>query len=328
MTTPPVVAQVATASQPSGFPSQQSGRLYLTEGGVEPELMFKCGRRLPEFAMYPLLEDPAAMVDVRRIYADYLDVAARHGFCALMGGMDYRASPDWAAKLGYSLARLEEAELANVEFLREMAAAYHHDIDTILINGFVGPRGDAYTGEPGMTQVEAEDYHSVQLTTLKSAGVDLAWAFALGSEVEALGVVLAARAVGLPVAVSFIVRSDGRLRVSGASLAQAVAYVDAGSDSYAEFFGLNCSHPVEFAPALTEAPWLYRLRALRPNASKTDKMELCQIGYLEEGDPVELGELMGELAQRFGQIDIWGGCCGTTATHLGQIATTVAAARS
>lgn len=316
------------ASQPcSQFPSRQSGRLFLTEGGVEPEIMYKYGHELPEFAMYPLLEDRAAMADVRRIYAGFLEVAARHGFSALMGGMDYRASPDWAAKLGYSPARLEEAELANVEFLREMAATYHDDIDTILINGFVGPRGDAYTGETGMTPHEAQDYHSVQVTTLKAAGVDLAWAFAIGSEVEALGAVRAARAVDLPAAVSFIVGSDGRLRGTGVSLADAVAYVDAGSDSYPEFFGLNCSHPVELAPALAPGAWTDRLRALRPNASTTDKIELCQIGYLEEGDPVELGHLMGGLAQRFGQIDILGGCCGTTATHLDQIASSVAAAR-
>ena len=43
----------------AGFPEQQPGVLYLTEGGQETELMYKHGHELPEFAMYPLLDDPA-----------------------------------------------------------------------------------------------------------------------------------------------------------------------------------------------------------------------------------------------------------------------------
>lgn len=59
---------------------------------------------------------------------------------------------------------------------------------------------------------------------------------------------------------------------------------------------------------------------LRPNASAMDKISLCRIGHLEEGDPEELGRLMGELARRYPHIDIWGGCCGTWEKHLRQIA--------
>jgi homocysteine S-methyltransferase len=36
------------------------------------------------------------------MYGRYLDTAARHGFGVLVGGFDYRASPDWGALLGYS----------------------------------------------------------------------------------------------------------------------------------------------------------------------------------------------------------------------------------
>lgn len=309
------------------FPTQQPARLYLTEGGIETEIMYKYGRALPEFAMYPLLEDPAAMADVRAMYTEYLDIAAERGFSALMGGLDYRASPHWAAKIGYSPARLAEAELANVAFLRELAAAYARDIDTILLQGFVGPRGDAYEGTREMTADEAEDYHAIQMTTLKQADVDLAWVFTCGNEVEALGAVRAARGVGLPVAVSFIVGSDARLLGTGTTLADGVAYVDGGSHGYAEFFGVNCSHPTEFESALTPGPWTDRLRSLRPNASQMEKIALSQIGYLEEGDPPALGGMMGDLARRFPHIDIWGGCCGTVATHLNEIAANVLAAR-
>ena len=301
------------------FPAQVPGRRYLTEGGIETEIMYKWGHELPEFAMYPLLDRPAAMADMRTMYRGYLDAAATHGMSALMGGLDYRASPDWGTLLGYSPAGLAEANLASIAFLRELAAEYADDIDTILIQGFVGPRGDAYERNVVMTRDEAEDYHSVQLATLKEAGVDLAWAFTFNDEEEAIGVAKAGRAADVPVAVSFTLTGDARVH-SGSTLAAAIETVDAATDSSVEFFGINCSHPIEFGPALTAGPWTDRLRSMRPNASKMEKIALCQLGHLEEGDSKELAGHMGELAVRFPQIDIWGGCCGTGAEHLGLIA--------
>lgn len=44
----------------AGFPEHQDGVLYLTEGGQETEIMYKHGHDLPEFAMFPLLDNPRA----------------------------------------------------------------------------------------------------------------------------------------------------------------------------------------------------------------------------------------------------------------------------
>lgn len=260
------------------------------------------------------------------MYRAFLDAAAHYGTAVLMGGLDYRASPDWGTLLGYSAARLAEANLASIAFLGELAAEYRDDIETILIQGFVGPRGDAYQRDVVMSRDEAQDYHSVQLTTLAEAGVDLAWAFTFNDEEEAIGVARAARSVDLPVAVSFTLTSDARVH-SGSTLEAAISAVDAATESTVEFFGINCSHPSEFMPALTAGSWTDRLRSLRPNASKMEKIALCQLGHLEEGDPVELAGLMGGVARRYPHVDIWGGCCGTGARHLGLIANEVRSAR-
>lgn len=299
------------------------GRRYLTEGGIETEIMYRWGHTLPEFAMYPLLENRAAMADLRTMYRGYLDTAARHGTCALMGGLDYRASPDWGALLGYSPAGLAEANLASIAFLRELAAEYADDIETILVQGFVGPRGDAYARDLVMTRDEAEDYHSVQLATLALADVDLAWGFTFNHEEEAIGFARAAVAADVPAAVSFTLTADAQVH-SGIALSTAIETIDEATGSSLAFYGINCSHPVEFEPALTPGSWTDRLRALRPNASKMEKIALCQLGHLEEGDPVELADLMGNLAVRYPQIDVWGGCCGTGAVHLDLIAASTA----
>jgi len=320
----PQLAIEMTAISP--FPAPQDGLFYLTEGGIETEIMYKRGFPLPQFAMYPLLESPKAMAAVRAMYREYLDVAAKHRMAALMGGLDYRASPDWGALLGYSAAGLAEANLRSIAFLRDLAAEYATALPAVLVQGFVGPRGDAYQLNRTITETEAEEYHAVQLATLRQARVDLAWAFTINNVPEAVGIARAAAALGVPLAISFIVEPGGRLK-SGPRLADAITTIDAATSAYPTFYSVNCAHPEEFEPAFEPGPWIHRIRGLRPNASRMEKVALCQLGHLEEGDPSELGQLMGRLAARLPSVDIWGGCCGTGAVHLDAIATRVLATR-
>lgn len=227
----------------AAFPAFREGVRYLAEGGQETELMYKHGHDLPEFAMYPLLDDKAAMADLARMYTAYLEVAAQHGFVPLMGGLDYRASPDWAAKLGYSAADLVELQLRSIQFLRDVAKPFREQLPEVLVMGIIGPRGDAYGQERTMTADEAQDYHSGQLQTLRQAGVDLASAMTFNAVTEAVGVAQAAADVGVPLSMSFMVDPSGRL-TTGVTLREAVLAVDdqAGT-ARPEFYGINCSHP-------------------------------------------------------------------------------------
>ena len=140
------------------FPAQQPGLNYLTEGGQETEIMYKYGFELPHFAMFPLLDDPRAMSELRAMYGRYLDTAARHSFGVVVGGLDYRASPDWGSLLGYSRESLAEMQLRAIDFLREVAQPYEGQVSAIMYAGIIGPRGDAYETNPTITTDEAEDY--------------------------------------------------------------------------------------------------------------------------------------------------------------------------
>ncbi|MBE9547815.1 MAG: homocysteine S-methyltransferase family protein [Proteobacteria bacterium] len=301
------------------FPRQRKGRFYLSEGGTETELMYKYGFELPQFAMFPLLDNPAAVAKMKEMFRKYLDVVANNGMCALMGGLDYRASPDWGKLLGYSPQGLAEANHQSISFLREIADEYTSDIPEILIQGLIGPRGDAYERNEKITANEAEDYHSVQLETLMKANVDLALAITFNNIPESIGVARAAAKTGMPLGISLTLDSKSRLN-SGSTLAEAITTIDAETNQSPVFYSINCSHPVEYEPAIESGDWINRVRGVRPNASKMEKIALCQIGHLEDGDPVELGELCGDLAKRYSHMDIWGGCCGTWDTHLDEIA--------
>lgn len=304
----------------AGFPHQREGVFYLAEGGQETEIMYKFGYDLPEFAMFTLLDKPGAVAEMRGMYRRYLDTVARHGFNALMGGLDYRASPDWGGLLGYSPSDLAEIQMRSISFLRDVAKPYVGQIAEIRIIGIIGPRGDAYSLNKDITTDEAQGYHSVQLETLRQAKVDLVSAMTFNNIPEAVGLARAAASVNLPLSLSFSLDHNHRLN-SGPTLREAIEAVDReAGDARPDFYGINCSHPLEFYPALEPGDWIRRIRSLRPNAVSMEKTQLCKLGHLESGNPEELGLQMGELAARYPHIDIWGGCCGTWEDHLDRIA--------
>jgi homocysteine S-methyltransferase len=95
----------------------------------------------------------------------------------------------------------------------------------------------------GITENEAEDYHSVQLTTLKEANVDLALAITFNNIPESIGVARAAKKIGVPLAISLSLDSTSKLN-SGPSLADAITTIDDQTDLAPEFYLINCSHPL------------------------------------------------------------------------------------
>lgn len=304
----------------TALPPTGSGELFLTEGGTETELMYRHGFELPEFSLLPLLDKPKAMAALHDIFTSQLDVAAEYGLSFLLTGLDYRASPDWGRKLGYSPSGLAEATLACIDFLRDVAKPYKNQIPRLLIGGILGPRGDAYSLNREITVDSAEDYHAIQLSTLKKANVDFACAMTFNNVEEAVGASRAAARIGIPLSVALTLDSSCRLK-SGPSLAEAIIDIDAQTgEDRPEFYLINCSHPVEYEPAFEAGPWINRLRGVRPNASKMEKLALCKLGHIEDGDPVELGSQIRDLSQRFRHMDIFGGCCGTGHIHLREIA--------
>lgn len=305
------------------FPPRLENRFYLTEAGTETEVLYKWGFELPEFAMYPLLDDPEADAVLRDMYRRYFDVAEAHDTGLLILGHDYRASPDWGAKLGYSPEALAEMQRRTIAFLDDLRREYAGRVRDAYIAGCIGPRGDAYGTGGTITEVEAEAYHSVQLSTLRTTPADMAIALTFNNIPEAVGVIRAARAIGIDIGVSLTLTTEGRLR-SGPSLREAVETIDARTGGGAAWFGTNCAHPLEFAPALAEGgDWLQRLRYIRPNAVKMEQIALCKLGHLEDGDPIELGRQMAEVAAELPAADILGGCCGTDERHLETIASNV-----
>ena len=297
---------------------QLNGHDVTTAGGMETWLQYMDGFELQHFCFFDLLNNPKAVVALRDFHRKIIEAAIPHGFGIIAEGLHYRASRDWGELLGYSPEGLAEINIRGVEFYKDLAKEYESNTNPMPIGGVIGPRGDAY--ETGRTPevAESEDYHSEQIQTLKEAGVDYVTAATFSFVEEAIGVAKAAKAAEIPIVISFITNNDSRL-MSGNSLGESIEAVDAATDASPAYYMINCSHPTEFEPALEDADWINRLGGFMPNAVASEKLSLCTLGHLEDGDPEELGMQMGDLARRYPHITVWGGCCGTDSRHLGEI---------
>ena len=295
---------------------QMRGPLFLTDGGLETTLIFHEGVELPDFAAFLLLQTPQGRATLKAYYERYLAIAAADGMGFILESPTWRASPDWAARQGLSRGRLDQLNREAIGLMLELRDAWKARVPRIVVSGCVGPRGDGYDPGQVMTADEAAHYHLDQVTAFAAAGADMACAITMTNAPEAIGVVRVARAVGLPVAISFTVETDGRLP-TGQTLGEAVAAVDAATNGAAAYFMVNCAHPTHFASALEgDAAWVQRIGGLRANASKRSHQELNEAPDLDDGNPQELGAEHAALLRRHGHIRVLGGCCGTDHRHV------------
>ncbi|MFD4640745.1 homocysteine S-methyltransferase family protein [Lentzea sp. NPDC058436] len=290
--------------------------LFLTDGGAETTLIFDDGIDLPDFAAFPLLDDADGRAALTRYFERYAGIAERDGTGIVLETATWRASPDWAARLGYDGKRLDRANRAAVDLLLDVRRRF---ATTVVVSGCVGPRGDAYRPETIMSRDEARDYHSTQIRTLADTEADLVTAMTLTNVPEATGIVDAAREANARVVISFTVETDGRLP-SGQALGDAIAEVDRDTNGYPAYYMVNCAHPTHIAPALDPgAEWTQRLRGIRANASKLSHAELDEAETLDRGDPEEFADDYRKLRQSFPQLTVLGGCCGTDHRHVDAI---------
>ena len=287
---------------------------WVTDGGLETDLIFHRGLDLPDFASFPLLDDPQGREVLEDYYRGYAVVAARVGAGLLLETPTWRANPDWGARLGYDADALARVNRDAVAHLRALADDVP-DVDDVLVVGAVGPRGDGYRAGD-LDADHYADYHRAQLLAFVDAGADLATAYTLTTVAEATGVVRAARDVGLPVAISFTVETDGRLP-DGTDLGDAVEQLDAATDGGAAHLLVNCAHPDHVRRGLdADAGWTRRITGLRVNSSRLSHAELDEAEELDEGDLPDLAATTRELAATLPAVRIIGGCCGTDARHV------------
>jgi S-methylmethionine-dependent homocysteine/selenocysteine methylase len=298
---------------------QLSDRLFLTDGGIETTLIFNEGLELPDFAAFHLLRTPDGSAALRKYFATYADIAKRHNAGLILESATWRASRDWGERLGYSGEDLDEVNRRAIGMLEEIRDEMETATTPMVISGCIGPRGDGYVADKRMSADEAQRYHSGQMEVFAESAADMACAITMNYVEEALGIVRAAQAAEMPVAISFTVETDGNLP-TGESLASAIDHIDEVTLAYPAYYMINCAHPTHFQHILGAGEWRQRIRGLRANASSRSHAELNEAPDLDAGNPEELAAQYAELRNSLTRLNVLGGCCGTDHRHVERIA--------
>ncbi len=295
---------------------QLDGGLFLTDGGIETTLIFHEGLDLPLFAAFDLLKDDQGTEALRSYFEPYAELAREHGLGFVLESPTWRASPRWAAELGYSNEQLADLNRRAIALMEELRERYESPGAPIVISGCVGPQDDGYNPSQILSAADAQDYHSTQIGTFSETAADMVTAITMTYVEEALGVTRAAIAAGMPVAISFTLETDGRLP-SGQPLGEAIEQVDGETDRGPAYYMINCAHPTHFEGAIATAePWRERIHGVRANASTMSHAELDEATELDEGDPADLGARYAALAAQLPNLNVLGGCCGTDHRHV------------
>ncbi len=298
---------------------QLSNRLFLTDAGIETTIIYHDGIDLPYFAVFDLLKTEKGIQVLREYYSRHAAIARANGMGFILESPTWRANADWGAKLGYSPSALVDINRKSIAFLETIREEFETAQSPMPISGCIGPRGDGY--DPGriMSEDEAENYHSGQAQVFAATAADMVTAITMTNINEAAGVARAAKAAGMPVAISFTVETDGNLP-SGELLREAIETVDGKTGSAPAYYMVNCAHPTHFETTLVKADWTNRIRGIRCNASRCSHAELDKATELDAGNPVELGQQYRAIRDRHSHINVLGGCCGTDHRHVEQIA--------
>ena len=228
-------------TQPSSALPQMSGRPVVTDGGLETDLIYHHGVELPHFAAFPLVDDDRGREPAARL----LRRLRRHRQTGRRRPATRDADVAGEQRLGRParvLARRARPREPGCGAAARPSSVTARASTRCSISGCLGPRGDGYVAGETVDPDEAAAYHAPQIEAFADAGADLITVLTLTGTGEAIGIVRAARAAALPVAVSFTVEQDGRLP-DGTSLAAAIAEVDAEGGARLLHGELRAPHP-------------------------------------------------------------------------------------
>jgi len=284
----------------------------LTEGSVGLRLKNEFGLSPDAHIQYAALVYSAeGRQALRTIYGEYLQVAQDYNLPILLFTNTRRANRDRMAASAYKSHSVIRDYAA---FLREIAADYTCET---YIGGYIGGKGDGYTGADSLPAVEATAFHAWQVAEFENAGVDCIMASLMTTLPESLGMTQAIGQSTFPYLFSFMTREDGTLP-DGTSIDAAIRNIDGAVSRRPLCYMANCVHPKTVLHALRRANTavIYeRFKGIQANAAYASPTELDKPSATVTSHPPDLLREMQALDAAF-PLKIIGGCCGTDETHV------------
>lgn len=215
-------------------------------------------------------------------------------------------------ELHKSAERVRELNMAGVKIAREVADSVDRPV---IVAGSVGPTGDVLEPLGTRTQAEAEDAFTEQMQAMADAGADVIWIETIFAENELDAAITAVQRVDIDF-VSTMTFDTGGKTMMGLTPVDAGGLVS-GFSRTPLAFGANCGvGPAQMLDTL------FGLNQGLANAVPT--VTKCNCGVPQMGTDLKIHysgtpEIMADYARlaRDAGARIIGGCCGTTAEHIG-----------
>lgn len=292
--------------------------LLLMEGALGERLKREFGLKAGGPAGYAdIIYQPGGCEALAAVWGSYIGVARRHGLPFLATTPTRRLNCYSYQKAGLTKAAIGD----NMALLKQVQAEAGI---SMLAGGMMGCIGNAYTAEGCLPAREALAAHRWAAGLHQAAGADMIFAALIPTLDEALGIAGAISETPLPYLISFTIQRDGRL-IDGTPITEAIDAVDTAAARKPVFFMTNCVHPQIVHEALSQ-PFnrtrevRERFRGLQANGSALSYAELDASPVLYGSPPEELAQGMLALRRDYG-FSLFGGCCGTDASHLEAMAT-------
>ena len=174
---------------------QLADRPFLTDGGLETDLIFHHDADLPEFAAFDLLKNEEGAALLRSYYEPYARLARDRGLGFILETPTWRASKGWGGKIGYSEDEVAEMNRRAVALMEDIRSSCETEGSPFVISGCIGPEGDGYDPERFLSADAAQAYHRHQVETFAQTAADQVTAITMTYPEEAIGIVRAAREV-------------------------------------------------------------------------------------------------------------------------------------
>lgn len=277
------------------------------------------------------IDGPVALADliyiehardaITNIYQEYIRIAEEYDLPFMATTTTRRANFERTTLAKYPESIIED----NVRFLKDIRKTA---TISMFIGGLMGCKGDAYKAADVLSRNDSYRFHSWQANLFKNAGADYLLAGIMPSLEEAIGMAWAMEATGLPYIISFMIRGNGML-IDGTSIHDAIATIDANVHQKPLCYMTNCVHPSVLERALKQEfnktdLVVERFQGIQANTSSLSPEDLDCCKDLQCSDSLTLAKGMVSLFDYI-HPKVLGGCCGTDASHIKEIAKQVKA---
>lgn len=287
---------------------------FITGGNLETTLLDHDVELIHD-AAFELLYTREGRQLLKDYHKPYIDLAEEFNQTYIIQTPTLRANPDWVFKLGYPLSEIRAISRHAAQLAREIQ--YAGSSDNILISGCIGPRKNEL-GTRLMSPAEAARYHSEQVLTFALSDVDFISGMSMNSSSEAIGIVQAAKTVGVPVVISFLVGKDGCL-ANGEKLADALLIVDKSTEHYAHHFMIQCADPVSLRSLLLhDEDQKNRVHGISVDV-KDGKEYNQSTQAIRRGKTLQLTTDLLEMRRILPNLKVFGGSCDGKADLLDEV---------